>query len=447
MNTRQVRLRQAWLIFWTTLLLLGLALAAWSQTAPPNARPVYVITINGVINPGSADFIIKSIDRAQSEGAAALVIELDTPGGMLDSTREIVQKMLASMTPIIVFVTPSGAHAGSAGTMITLAANLAVMAPSTSIGAASPVAMNGEMDQTMKNKAFNDTTAFVQGIAEARGRNVEWAKKAVTEAAAVTASEAERLEVIDFVVDSLPALLNRADGRKVKLADHSEVTLLVKTARIERLEMSLKQKAVFWLADPNLIYFFMIIAMLGIYAEFSHPGLIFPGVIGGVCLILFLVSTQILPINTFGLIMIALGMVCFILEFKFTSYGALTAGGIILMILGSLFLFDNPEKIFPAASFRVRVSWGLILPSVLALGAFTLFVAYKVLRAQLRKGLTGEEGIVGETGLATTDVHQEGKVRVQGILWEASAEQLIPAGSRIRVTAASGIRLTVEQIP
>ena len=433
-------------MWWTALLVLGLALAAWPQAAPPAEPLVQVLTVNGAINPGSADYIITAIKRARDEGAAALVIELDTPGGLVDSTRDIVQAMLASMTPIIVYVTPSGAHAGSAGAMVTLAGHIAVMAPSSSIGAASPVSMDGQMDETMKAKAFNDISAFVEGIAEARGRNVEWAKKAVNEAAAVTASEAVKLNVVDFMADTLEQALDLADGRKVKLADRSEVTLHTKGARVQRVEMSLKDKIIFWLADPNIIYFFMIIGMLGTYAEFSHPGLIFPGVIGAISLVLFLVSTQILPINTVGLVLIALGMALFILEFKFTSYGALTAGGIILMILGSLFLFDNPEKVFPTTSFRLRVSWGLILPSVLALGAFTLFVAYKVVRAQVRKGLTGQEGIVGETGTATTDVHESGKVRVQGIYWEATSDQPIPSGSRVRVIAADGIGLKVEKV-
>ncbi len=443
MKTRAVRRA-----IWTALLIFGSVLAAWPQATPPPATPlVRVIAVDGAINPGSADHIVTAIDRATRDGAAALVIELDTPGGLYDTTRDIVQKMLAAKVPVFVYVTPSGARAGSAGAMITLAAHVAAMAPSTSIGAASPVAMEGEMDKTMKAKAFNDAMAFVEGIAQARGRNVEWAKKAVSEAAAVTAAEAERIKVIDFIADSLEDLLAKADGRKVTIGDKSEVVLRVAEARIERVEMSLKDKIIFWLADPNLIYFFMMIGMLGIYAEFSHPGLIFPGVIGGICIVLFLVSTQILPINSFGLVLIVLGMVLFVLEFKFTSYGALTAGGIILMILGSLFLFDNPEKMIPNAGFRLRVSWGMILPSVLALGGFTLFVAYKVLRAQVSKGLTGQEGIVGETGLAATDVHTGGKVKVQGIYWEATADQPIAAGAPVRVVAANGLRLKVERIP
>ncbi|HPQ69397.1 MAG TPA: nodulation protein NfeD [bacterium] len=440
-------MRHARITIYLLLLLMGLGLWAYAQEEPPAATPiVQVITINGTINPGSAEFIVAAIEKAERDGAAALAIELDTPGGLVDSTRDIVQKMLAANVPVIVYVTPKGAHAGSAGVMVTLAGHIAAMAPSTSIGAASPVSMTGEMDETMKAKAFNDITAFVEGIAEARGRNVEWAKKAVTEADAVTATRAAKLNVVDFVAEDLDDVLTQADGRQVKLGNGTTVTLALKGARQAPQQMSLKHKIIFYLADPNLVYFFMIIGMLGLYAEFSHPGLIFPGVIGGICILLFLVSTQILPINTVGLILIAGGLVLFILEFKFTSYGLLTLGGIALMVLGSLFLFDAPEKVYQTPSFKLQVSWGLILPSVLALGGFTLFVAYKVLRAQISKGLTGQEGIVGELGVATTDVHHEGKVRVQGIYWDASSAQPIASGSRIRVTATDGLKLKVEKI-
>ncbi|MHA1570036.1 MAG: NfeD family protein [Alphaproteobacteria bacterium] len=441
MNTRRIRLA-----LWLTLILMSASLFALAQEAPPAGTFVHLIEIDGTINPGSSEFIMASILKAQTAGAEALVIELDTPGGLVDSTRDIVQAMLGAQIPVIVYVTPPGAHAGSAGVMVTLAGHIAAMAPSSSIGAASPVSMSGEMDETMKAKAFNDITAFVEGIAEARGRNVEWAKKAVTEAAAVTATEAVKLNVIDFVADNLDDLLAQADGKTVKLGDGSEHTLQTKDARRVNQEMSLKHKIIFWLADPNLVYFFMIIGMLGIYAEFSHPGLIIPGVVGGLCIILFLVSTQILPINTVGRILIALGIVLFILEFKFTSYGALTLGGIAAMILGSLFLFDSPGEVFQTPNFRLRVSWGLILPSVLALGGFTLFVAYKVVRAQIAKGRTGMEGIVGEIGVAATDVHESGKVRVQGVYWDASADRPIPQGSKIKVVAATSLHLKVEKL-
>lgn len=433
------------LSLYVALVLFSLTLIAQAQEEPGTTSFVHLIKIDGTINPGSADFIVTSIDEATQAGAQALVIELDTPGGLVDSTRDIVQAMLASLVPVFVYVTPAGAHAGSAGVMVTLAGHIAAMAPSSSIGAASPVSMTGEMDETMKAKAFNDVTAFVEGIAEARGRNKTWAKKAVTEAAAVTATEAARLNVIDFVADTLEDVLAKADGRMVALGDGTKVKLQTKNAEIRHREMSLKHKFIFWLADPNLVYFLMIIGMLGIYAEFSHPGMIFPGVVGGICILLFLVSTQILPINTVGLLLIALGIVLFVLEFKITSYGALTLGGIVLMTLGSLFLFDNPGKVFQTPDFSLRVSWGLILPSVLALGAFTLFVAYKVIRAQLRKGLTGQEGIVGEFGVAATDVSDSGKVRVQGVFWDAIADESIPQGNKIKVVAADGLNLKVEK--
>ena len=435
---------------WTLCLALLLAGAIWlAAAAEESAAPavVQVITIDGAINPGSADFIISSIRNAARENAAALLIELDTPGGLVDSTQDIVKEMLDSPVPIIVYVTPPGAHAGSAGVMITLAGHLAVMAPSTRIGAASPVAMGGEMDETMKAKATNDVVGFVEAIAKRRGRNVEWAKRAVTEAAVVTDDQAVKDGIVDFVAKNLDDLLAQADGREVTLGQDVKRELRLKGAAVDRRAMGLKHKIIFHLADPNLVYLFMIIGMLGLYAEFSNPGMVVPGIVGGICLILFAVSTQILPINAVGLLLIAAGIVMLVLEFKFTSYGALTAGGVTLMVLGSLFMFDNaPDKVFPAPTFRLQASWGVILPSVIAIGAFSLFVAYKIIRAQVRQGLTGQEGIVGETGEAATAIEPRGKVLVQGTYWDADADAPIEKGARIQVVGVRGLRLKVKKL-
>ncbi len=426
--------------------LASLALAAFA--APPNGAPVVrVITIDGAINPGSADYIISAIRRADAMGEAAVLIELDTPGGLVDSTEDIVKAMLDSPVPIIVYVTPSGAHAGSAGVMITLAGHLAAMAPSTRIGAASPVSMNGQMDETMKSKVTNDIAGFVESIAKKRGRNVEWAKKAVTQAAVVTDDEALKQGVIDIVAKDVNDLLRQADGRTVTVRGDVRRTLQLAGANVVYHVMNLRQKLIFHLADPNFVYLFLMIGMLGIYAEFSHPGMILPGVVGGVALVLFAISTQVLPINAMGLLLIAGGLALFLLEFKFASYGALTAGGVVLLVLGSLFMFENtPDKIFPTGDFRLRASWAVIVPSVAALGGFTLFVAYKVLRAQVRKGLTGAEGIVGETGVAATSIDREGKVHVHGSFWDAVADETIERGAKIRVVAAEGLLLKVKKV-
>jgi membrane-bound serine protease (ClpP class) len=428
-------------------LLAGLALLAFAQQPAAGAAVVRVITVNGAINPGSADYILAALHQAEAAGDAALLVELDTPGGLVDSTQDIVKAMLDSSVPVVVYVTPSGAHAGSAGVMITLAGHIAVMAPSTRIGAASPVSMSGQMDETMKAKVTNDITGFVESIAKKRGRNVEWAKKAVTQAAVVTDDVAVKDGIVDFVARDVPDILQKADGMTVTLRGDVKRTLALRDARVVRQEMTVRQKIVFHLADPNLVYLFMMIGMLGLYAEFSNPGMVLPGVIGGVALLLFAVSTQILPVNAIGLLLIAGGIALFLLEFKFTSYGALTAGGVALLILGSLFMFDNtPAKVFPSADFQLRASWTVIVPSVLAMGAFTLFVAYKVLRAQVSKGRTGAEGIVGEIGVAATLIDKEGKVQVQGSYWDAVSDESIEKGAKIRVVAADGLSLTVKKL-
>jgi len=442
-------LRKARTILFTAFLILGLALWALAQVAAPGTPVVHVLTVDGAINPGSADYIIRAVETATAAGAAALLIEIDTPGGLVDSTQDIVKAMLDADVPIITYVTPPGAHAGSAGVMITLAGHVAAMAPSTRIGAASPVSMTGEMDETMRAKATNDIVGFVEAIAKKRGRNVEWAKKAVTEAAVVTDDEALKQKVVDLIAKDVDELLALADGMEIVLGHDKKHTLALAGATLDRRSMTWKQKLVFYLADPNLVYLFMIIGMLGLYAEFSNPGMILPGVVGVISLVLFAVSTQILPINTVGLLLIVAGIVLFILEFKFTSFGALTAGGVVLLIVGSLFLFENtPDKVFPAAEFQLQASLGVILPTAIAMGLFTLFVAYKVIRGQVQKGRTGQEGIVGETGTAASEIARKGKVLVQGVYWEAenAAAAPIPAGAEIRVVAADGLRLKVAML-
>ncbi len=441
-------MRKARISLYVLFLLLGVSLWAAAQTvAPSPSTIVHVITIDGSINPGSADYIIKAIDTAADTKAAALLIEIDTPGGLVSSTQDIVKAMLDSPVPIITYVTPTGAHAGSAGVMITLAGHVAVMAPATRIGAASPVSMTGEMDETMKAKATNDIVGFVETIAKKRGRNVEWAKKAVTEAAVVTDDEAVKKKVVDFVANSIDDIFDKADGMVVILGHDTEHTLRIKGAVVAHQPMTWKQKIVFYLADPNLVYLFMVIGMLGLYTEFSNPGMIIPGVIGVISLVLFAISTQILPINTVGLLLIVAGLVLFVLEFKFTSFGLLTIGGVALMIAGSLFMFENtPETVFPAAEFELRASLGVILPSTILMGLFTFFVAYKVLRGQLKKGRTGKEGIVEETGTAATDIGAAGKALVQGIYWDAHSDTPIVQSAKIKVVATEGLRLKVEEI-
>lgn len=441
--------KRSWI--WLFLLVFGFALVAFGQEDTKKSETfVNVITIADSINPGTSDFIIRSIQLAQKAGAEALVIELDTPGGLVESTRDIVQELLASKLPVVVYVSPPGAHAGSAGVMITLAADLAVMAPGTNIGAASPVSGTGEMDETMQKKVTNDIASWVKSIAEKRGRNEKWAVKAVTEAASVTATEALKLNVIDLIADDLPSLLASIDGKKVTTQGKEKV-LKTKNAQILRQEMGIKHKLISRLADPNLVYLFMIIGFLGLYIELSNPGLIFPGVVGGICLILFLMATQVLPINTLGLILFAAGIVLFILEIKIASYGMLTIGGLICLTIGSLILFDVPEKIVDYPSFNLQVSWSYIIPSILVVGGFVAGITFLIIRAHKRQVETGTEGIIGKIGQATTDITPEagGRALVMGEIWNVDADETIEKGRRVMVTHASKseLRLTVKKHP
>ena len=437
--------RKVWII-WIFLILLGTSIAVFGQNESDDQKSVVrVITIDGSINPGSADFIINSIESAKEIGANAIVIELDTPGGLVESTRDIVQKLLNSTIPVVVYVTPPGAHAGSAGVMITLAANIAAMATGTNIGAATPVSGTGEMDETMKNKVTNDVAAWVEGIAEKRERNREWAIKAVREAVSVTATEALKLKVVDVIADDLPTLLEKIDGKKVTI-EGKEIALKTKDALIERVEMGWKHKVLNLLADPNLAYIFMIIGFLGLYAEFSHPGLIVPGVIGAICLILFLMASQVLPINTLGLLLILAGIILFILEIKFTSYGMLTIGGLACLTIGSLFLFDVPEKIVDYPSFNLQVSLSYIIPSVLVIGGFILGVTYLIVRAHGRKPETGNEGMIGRKGITTDDLipGETGKIKIGGEIWNAESNEPIGMGERVVVIEASTTSLQLK---
>lgn len=442
-------MRSARILSCLGLIVLGLALAAGAGEEAGSPPVVHVITIDTSINPGTSDFIMSAIDAASAEGAAALVIELNTPGGLVESTQDIVAKMLDADVPVFVYVTPAGAHAGSAGVMITLAGHVAAMAPTTRIGAASPVAMTGEMDDTMKSKVTNDIAGFVESIAKKRGRNVDLAVETVTEAAVLTDDEALEENLIDLIAKDLDDLLAQADGRTVVLGHDKQIVLHTAGARLERRAMSLKQIIVSALADPNLVYLFMIIGMLGLYTEFSHPGMIFPGVIGGIALILFAVSTQILPINIVGLLFIAAGIALFILEFKFTSYGLLTLLGVALLIVGSLFMFDfsrDPEFVYPDKEFNMGVSWGVVLPTAVFMGLFSLFIAYKVVRAHVGRKQTGFEGLVGEIGRAVTPIAGEGKVKLQGIFWDATADAPIEAGAAVEVVEAVSLKIKVKKL-
>jgi membrane-bound serine protease (ClpP class) len=410
-----------------------------AQSQDASAPQVDLIVIDGSINPAVDDFIGESIARAKSAGARALVVQLDTPGGHLSSTQTIVKKILGSAIPVIVYVAPSGAGAGSAGVFITLAGHIASMAPGTNIGAAHPVAGGGqEIKGVMGEKMENFVASFAETIAQQRGRNTEWAIQAVRKSVSITEREALKKNVIDIVAKDINDLLKQADGRKVDLEGRSE-TLALKDVRVVRHEMSLKQKIINGVADPNIVYLLLMAGILGLYMEFSHPGVIFPGVAGGICLLLALTGLQLLPINYAGLALILLGIGLLVGEAFAPSFGILGVGGIISLTLGSFFLFDTESS-------DLAVDRSIIFTTVATLGTFVLAVSYLVFRSQKSKPTLGLEGLVGEVGEVRGKLSPAGKIFVHGEYWNAQADGEIDVGEKVKVVGYDGMCLKVSRV-
>jgi len=418
--------------------LLAIALLALPVAPAAAPAPVATIDIEGVINPVTLRLVGLAIDRAQAEGAQALVIQLDTPGGLERSMRAIVQRMMNADVPVIVFVAPTGGRAASAGVFITMAAHVAAMAPATNIGAASPVALGGGADKTMMKKVENDAAAFIRTVALERGRNADWAEKAVRQAVAITEREAVKLKVVDLVADSIPDLLDKIDGRTVKLPKRT-TTLATKGAPVRPIEIGFRDRFLNVISDPNVAYVLMMLGMLGLFFELSNPGVILPGVIGGISLILAFFAFQSLPINYAGLLLILFGIVLLVAEIKIVSHGVLAIGGIISMALGSLMLFDSPEVGF-------RVSWWVIAPTVGATAGLFLFVVAAGVRALGRPPATGAEALIGKTGSVRERLAPEGQVMVSGEIWRAVAEgEPVEIGGQVRIVAVDGLTLKVNK--
>jgi membrane-bound serine protease (ClpP class) len=416
---------------------LSLAIASPTRS-DSTARPVLVIQVEGVIAPSSADYITSAIKQADRELAEALVIELDTPGGLDLSMRSIIKEMLAAERPIVVYVSPSGARAASAGAFITLAAHVAAMAPGTNIGAAHPVNMGGQMDKEMNKKVTNDAAAYIRTIAEKRGRNVEWAEDAVRKSVSVTEKEALKLKIIDLVAENLNDLLASLDGRALTTA-RGKVVLRTKGVEVKRIDMGLRDKVLKVIADPTIAYILLMLGLAGLYFELSTPGAILPGILGGICLILAFYGFQTLPINYAGLLLILLAIILFIAEVKVTSHGLLAAGGIAAMLLGSVMLIKS------SAPF-MRISLVAILMTTGATAAFFLFIVTMALRAQRQKTTTGVEGLIGQVGTARTPLRPEGRIFVGGELWSARCEEGAEPGEKVRVRAVSGLMLEVGKV-
>ena len=419
--------------------LLALAFSVMAQTKDAAAPHVDLISIDGTINPAVDDFIRESIGRAKAEGAKALIIQLDTPGGLLNSTRTIVKEMLGSEVPLMVYVAPSGAGAGSAGVFITMAAHIAAMAPGTNIGAAHPVAGAGqEVKGVMGEKIENFTASFSESIAQKRGRNTEWAIQAVRKSVAITEKEALKKNVIDIVARDVEDLLRQANGRKVDL-NGKDVVLSVKDARIIRQEMSLKQQVLNTIADPNIAYILMMAGFLGLYMEFAHPGVFFPGIAGAICLLLAFASLQVLPINYTGLALVLLGVGLLVGEAFFPNFGVLGVGGIVSLALGSLLLFDTPTSDF-------GVDRSIVFTAVGTIGSFVLAISYLVFRSQKAAPALGKEGLIGKIGEVRDKLAPTGRIFVHGENWRAEADAPIDVGEKVRVVGYDGMQLKVRRL-
>jgi len=412
----------------------------------PTAAHVNLIVVDATINPAVADFIRENINRSAQEGAQALIIELDTPGGLLNSTKSIVKDILGAPLPVIVYVSPSGAGAGSAGVFITMSGHIAAMAPGTTIGAAHPVASGGQdIEGDMREKIDNFTASFSETIAQRRGRNVEWAEKAVRESVSVTEVEALQKKVIDLVATDVQDLLRKAEDRKVEIGN-TKTTLNFKDLRaadgtvpVVTLEMRLKHKVLNILADPNIAYLLMMAGILGLYLEFSHPGTIFPGLAGVICLLLALTAFQVLPINYTGLLLILLGIGFLIAELFLPSFGILGVGGIVAFVLGSLFLFDTPES-------ELAVDRSIILTAALSVSAFMLFVGTLAVRTWRQKPASGGEGLIGEVGEVRVRLAPRGKVWLHGEYWNAESDEDVEVGQKVRVVSRDHMVLRVRKI-
>jgi membrane-bound serine protease (ClpP class) len=426
---------------------LGFAIAALSLAAaqpPPSSAPlVYAAEVDSIIHPVSAEYMIETMDRANREGAALVIFTLRTPGGLVDSTRDIITRMLASKAPVVVFVGPSGARAASAGFLLTIAADVAVMAPGTHIGAAHPVAGAGQqMDETTSKKAAQDIAAYARTLSSARHRNVSLAEDAVTNSRAFTETEALSASppLIDFTATDVSDLLQKLNGRTITRFDGRSETVTTTGARVVVVDMSLRQRILSTIAHPEVAYILLSLGTLGLVIELWSPGAVLPGVAGGLSLILAFFAFQVLPVNYAGVVLILFGLVLFLLEIKVPSYGLLTVGGLVSLVIGSMILMDSPLP-------ELQLSLRFVLPIVLGLAGIAIFLVRLAVASQRRATVTGSAGMIGESGRALTRIEPGGvgQVSTHGEIWKAVAEDQIDQGDPISVTSVDGLTLKVRK--
>lgn len=422
------------------VLLLAVSSIANVMAAGPS---VDVITIKGTINPVLVDYVKQGIDHAEESGAQALIIQLDTPGGLDQAMRDIVQLIVSSRVPVVVYVSPSGARAASAGVFITMSAHVAAMAPNTAIGAAHPVAIGEEgeaqMSETMEEKVLNDAAAYIRSIAEAHGRNMDWAEKAVRESVSATEREALELNVIDMIAPDVETLVAQLDGRQVTLINEQQVTLHTQDASINYIPMGTVAKFLYTIADPNIAYILLSIAMLGIMAEIFNPGLIFPGVVGGICLLLAFYSLGVLPVNYAGVLLIVLAFGLFIGEVLTAGIGFLLIGGIISLVIGSLILFQGAPPLF-------RIDPWLMTLVIILLAAAFFFIINRAVAIHRKQAKTGREGLLGQIATVKESLNPSGYVFIKGERWLAISEEgLVKAGEEVIINKVEGLTLYVSR--
>lgn len=424
---------------------IGFLLLILFLVVPPaySKDRVVVVKLSGAINPAVAEYVSHEISEANAEQEALIVLHMDTPGGLDTSMRQIIKKIQRSQVPVASFVAPSGSRAASAGTFITIASHIAAMAPGTNIGAAHPVNMMGggggnEQAKTMEKKVVNDAAAYIRSLAELRKRNAHWAELAVVNSVSISAEEAMKLKVIDLIAGDVKALVLAVDGRKVQVASGS-VTLDTKNLEIIYHEMNPRQKMLDIISNPNVAYILMMLGMVGIYFEMSNPGLVLPGVVGAISLILALYAMQTLPINYAGLLLILFGVILFIAEINVMSYGLLSVSGVISIFLGSTMLIDSDD---PA----LQISRAILYPTLAMTVVLSLGIVVLATRTRNLKKLGGGEGMIGETGLVKEPLNLHGRVLVHGELWEAEAETQIAEGETVRVDSVQGLKIKVSKV-
>jgi membrane-bound serine protease (ClpP class) len=440
MNAKRYYMIKNKISTWILIFILIIITLLSNQLYAAEKKPVFdVITVSATITPPVAEYIVQNIDASAKGGSDGLVILLDTPGGLDLAMRDIAKGILNSSIPVVVYVYPSGARAASAGVIITIAAHIAAMTPGTNIGAAHPVGIGvGGTDKIMMKKVENDAVAYVRGIADKRGRNADWVEKAVRKSESITAEEALKLKVIDVVAADLKSLLEQIDGKEVTLSTGKKV-IKTKDVILNEKKMGTRQRILAAISDPNIAYILFLVGLAGLYFEFAHPGVILPGVVGGISLILAFFALQTLPVNYAGVLLILFGIILFIAEIKVISHGLLTVGGIISLVLGSLLLFESPD---PA----LRVSWSVMIPTLTVISLFFAGIIALVMKAQMRTRRTGKEGMVGEEGTAVTDIHETGKVFIKGEYWDALSDAHVEKGRKVRIVKVEGLKIKVEEI-